>query len=322
MIEGSNSSKTARSGEFMDIKKYVGVASVNILAINPNNAKLRMFGWDIPDNAEEPVYVTEVEKNGTIQKRARVRFMVQIQDLPDKPVIPLDFWIRKDKIKNGAGTKGKIIDCYGRTAWGTAEEIKAKKIPVYKGGTHAQIASNYKMCHYGEEELVTFLIRYLGISPYNIFNRDNGKWEVNKNPGKLTIDNWDKLCDGDVSELSEYIALQPDNCVKVVLGIRFNDDNRSYQFFLTNGYIGNGASPERISGTYKSAETLIAKYMEEQNNRSQNSPGYTVPMMKLSPKVVKEFKVEASDVKEQAVEDMPETVSTPQYESITEDLPF
>ena len=295
MIENANESKNPSTGEFIDIKKYVGVASMNIVSINPNNAKLRALGWDIPEGADEPEYVYNKERDGKIQQSARVRFMVQIQDLEEKPVIPLDFWIGPEVMMSADKKKGKIIDVYGRTAWGTQEEVKLHKVPQYASGT-ANISSDYKLCHRGQEELIAFLMKYLNISPFRIFDKKSNEFIPNKNPGKLTIDDWQRLCDGDVSELVKYVSLQPQNRVKVILGVRTNDENRSYQTFLQTRFMGNGLSPDRNTGEYPSAQTAIDKWFEEQQKTAERNPSFIMPNVTYSAAPVKEWKVNATEV--------------------------
>lgn len=277
MIENVNASKNPSTGEFVDIKKYIGVASVNVLAVNPNNERLRKYGWSVPEDAEEPKYVTMTERDGKPVKNARIRLLVQIQDLEDKPVVSLDFWVRPEIMSNRDQTKYKIIDAYGRTAWGTRAEIEAHEIPVYSSGNKANIATPYKLCHSGEEELVQFLMKYLNVTPLQIFDRNKQVWLPNKNPGRLTIDNWSALCDGNASEIVSYLALQPNNRVKVVLGIRSTDDNKTYQSFLNTGYIGNGAVPDRNTGEYAGARKLIDKFFE---NRSDSPYSFSATPVK------------------------------------------
>lgn len=260
MVENSNESKMPSTGEFIDVKKYVGVASINILAINPDNSKLRKYGWTIPENAEEPSYAA-TERDGK-KISARVRFLVQIQDLPDKPIIALDFWCRPETMVKRDGTKFKAIDAYGRTAWGTKDEVRNMKVPVFANGKTANISTPYKPCHYGEEELIQFLAKYLNITPLQIFDRKSQSWVATKNPGRLTIDSWAELCNGNKEEIARYVALQPDNHVKVVLGIHTTEDNKSYQTFMNTVYIGNGAMPDRTSGEYSSARKAIDKFFE------------------------------------------------------------
>lgn len=308
MIENVNASKMPSNGEFIDVKKYIGVASVNVLAINPSNEKLRKYGWSIPDDAAEPSYVTTTERDGKVTQSARVRFLVQIQDLEDKPVISLDFWCRPEVMINKEGSKCKVIDSFGRTAWGTREELKAHKVPVYSSG-EANISTPYKPCHPGEEELVQFLFKYLNITPLQVFDRNKQAWMPSKNPGRLTIDDWAAICNGNIKELGEYLALQPENRVKVVLGLRTTEDNKTYQTFLNTTYIGNGALPDKNTGEYLSARRAIDKYFE---NRS-DSP-YSFSAMP-----VQEWKETASTVVDNS-EDVFESPSVTVDDD--DDLPF
>jgi hypothetical protein len=290
MIENTNVSKVASNGEFLDIKKYIGVASIKVLHINPNKDIFSKYGWNLPEDAEEPKYQFSKERDGKLVNYFRVRFLAQIQDLDDKPVIPIDFLCRPDMQINADGTKAKIIDWYGRTAWGTKAEIQAKKIPQYTSGP-ANISQNYHICHYGEEELITFFYKLLNITPLSIFDRVKNNWVPTKNPGRLSFDNWNLLASGNNREIAEWVATQPDNCVKVVLGVQTTPDNKTYQAFLNTGYIGNGASVNPNTGEYDSARKLIDKYVA-----SHPESNYL-----FDAKPVREYTVSASEVKENEI---------------------
>ena len=258
MIDNFNDSKNS-SAEYIDIKKYIGVASINILAINPSNTKLRSYGWSIPEGAEEPKYVITNEDG---KKSARVRFLVQVQDLEDKPIVALDFWVRPDLNLNADGSKCKIIDSYGRTAWATKSDIQSHSVPQYTNGP-ANIAPDYKPCHVGEDSLVLFLMKWLNMSPLDIMV--NGSWTTSSRPGRLTIDDWGKLCRGDVSEVAGYVAAKEDNRCKVALGVRKTDDNRSYQTFLPTVFLANGARLD-MTGKYPKIANEIERYLNGRNN--------------------------------------------------------
>ena len=292
MISNTSASKTPSTLEYVDIKKYIGVASVHVLAVNPSNSRLRSYGWQIPEDAQEPKYViTDAEGH----KSARVRLVVQIQDFDDKPVIALDFWVRPDVMFNKDQTKCKIIDSYGRTAYGTKAEVQGKQIPQYSNGP-ANISKDYKPCHTGEEDIVLFLMKYLNVTPLQTYDRVKKTWIPTKDPGHVTIDNWKKLCDGDVSEIAAAIAMQPDNRVKVLLGVRTTEDNKTYQTFLSTCYIGNGSVPDRNTGEYAAARKAIDKWRE----------GHPNATIEFSAMPVKEWSVSATEVTEATVEDMPD----------------
>ena len=308
MIENSNSSKNGASEGNVDFKNWNGVGSVSVLAVNPTNAQLRLYGWNISEDADEPKYVT-VNPDG--KKSARVRFLVQIHDIKEKPVVPMDFWIRPDIQFNKDQTKCQVIDSYGRTAYGTKAEVQGHLIPQYANGP-AQISSDYKPAHVGQDNLVSFLMKYLNVTPLQVYSRATGQWSSSKNPGRLTIDNWEKLCNGDVTEIKGYLALQPENRVKVIFGLRTSDDNKTYQTFLPNCFISNGSRVDAATGEYPAARKAIDKFLEHRQ-------GYI-----FSAAPVKEWKETATEVKDNSDKpvDLPD-FGSPEYTSYNpSDLPF
>ena len=309
MIENANASKTSLGDSF---KKYVGVATMHVVAVNPNNATLKKFGWTIPDDAEEPQYV--VNNDGKVT--ARVRFIVELDEFEDKPKIPVDFFIRPEYKTNGDQTKCQIIDKYGRTAWATKEDIKAKRIPVYSNGLEANISTPYKLAHGGEEELVAFLMKLLNVRPFQVMK--NGAWVKNDNPGSLTIDHWDKLVKGDVNEILSYISMFPDNRMKIILGVRYNETtNRYYQTFLNTKFLGNATGIDLAKGTYTTAANAIEKWMQGR----QNAGLYT-----FSAEPVKEWSenTTATEVKESNASDVIDfnNGSFASSDDDSDDLPF
>ena len=318
MIENFNASKNASSENYVDVKKYIGVASVNVLAVNPSNSLLRQYGWQIPDGADEPKYVT-TDSEG--KPSARVRFLVQIQDLEDKPVIGLDFWIRPEVYFNNDMTKCQVIDAYGRTAWASKTEVQGHKIPQNSNGP-ANISGDYKPSHRGQADLVAFLLKYLNVTPLQTFNKDRNEWVLTKNPGRLTIDNWNALCNGNVREIKDYIALQPENRVKVILGVRTTEDNKTYQCVLigdtkSGAFIGNGVRVDALTGEYTSGRKAIEKARKWYDENGKDYP-YTYSAMP-----VREWKQDATDVKDNSeMEDLP-AFDSPEYTTENEmDLPF
>lgn len=306
MIENSSKSSSSFATN-SNSARYIGVASMHIVAVNPKNETLKKFGWIVPDDAEEQKYVVEdVDENGKIVKKCRIRFLAQINDFPNKPVIPLDFTCKTGKVIGKKSNKCKIIDEYGRTAWATIDEFKAHKVPVYETG-EANISTPYKPCHAGEEEIVKLLFKYLNVAPFRKMDPNTKEWIENTNPGKVTIDDWNKLCDGDVTELVEDLKQQPYNSFKVVLGIRTNPEtNKTYQTFLNSDYINNNASPEDATGEYKRARKLIDDFYKN----FPDSPS------RFNATPVQEWKEQASDVKDNS------NVDEDKFDPTLDDLPF
>lgn len=320
MIENNNPSKMPISGEFLDIKKYIGVASVSILAVNPTNAVLRKYGWDISDTAEEPKYsYLKQNEDGSYEQFARVRFLLRINDLDEKPVVPYDIWIRPEFIVGKNSGKCRVIDSFGRTAWATKEEIQARAIPQYSNGP-ASISNDYKGCHPGQEKLICLLYKYLNITPLQVYDKNTDSWKDSKNPGRLTIDHWKDLCDGNADELVEYLSLQPDNRMKIIFGVRTDENNHTYQVVLDDcdgttkmSFIGNAVTPDKQSGVYSLARKRIDEYFDKNKDS-----GYT-----FSAKPVREWTTTPTDVKESTAPSSPNgTASNASIQETEEDLPF
>lgn len=284
-ISGAQASATAASGS-VDFPKYVGVATLKIMAVNPNNAVLKTLGWNIKDDADEPSYVSDkTMEDGTIKRTTKVRFMVQIQELEDKPIIPLDFFIGPEVMQARDG-KIKVIDRFGRDAWGQPDIVNARKKIYYNSRTTGQIIpaiidDKYELCHRGELELVRFLMKFLAMKPLQYKDRKTGEWVNNPDPGSLTIDNWKALVNGDFREIRGYVQSQKDNAIKVVLGVENNGD-KSFQSFYKEKFL----SPAQFdsNGVYTSLSAELKDYMEQR-------PSFT-----LSDRVVYEIKVTPTEV--------------------------
>lgn len=322
MIEGQNESKAPST--FVESKKYIGVASVSVLAINPNNAKLRKYGYDIPLDAEEREYLYLREKDGKIVKSTRISLLCQIHDLPDKPVVTLDFWVRPDIFINKDGSKCKVIDYYGQTAWGTKSEVKSGAIPQYASGP-AKIKTPYRPCHFGESALITFVMKYDNLTPLQVYDKNLKVYVDTTNPGRFAFDNWAALADGDVTELAKYLSMFPNQKLKVILGVSTTSDNKSFQTFMMpdsiseSGYISNGVSADTNTGSYSMAEKAIKRWHE--NNPDQTVEFSSMPVM--------EWVVSASEVHDNSESDLSAGVSLPSQEEMSalnpdneDDLPF
>lgn len=234
------------SSEGNSIKRYIGVASVSVLAVNPLKEELEKLYNRTLDNA--PEYIGETEINGTKVPQVRLDFIVKAD--PEKYLDannqPLDFvsrvslFIRKAYRYNKDNTKVQVIDKYGRTAWVTVEQAKAHEVPVYSNGP-ANIDKDYRPAYIGEEELIKFLIAYLNIPSCQRYI--DGKWVMNdadKLPdSEAMLEHIEDYFKGDFSELKTIISYQPNNKVKVLFGIRNTDDNKQYQTVYTRTFLKN-----------------------------------------------------------------------------------
>ena len=239
-------SKGVESKEGVGIVRYTGVASVFVKGVNPSKEELEKFyGRDLE---EVPSYLGEADVNGTKVPQVRLDFMVvadpeKYKNSEGNPIdfrSKVSFFLRRESRLSTAG-KYQIIDKYGRTAWATEEEIAAKQIPMYSNGKPANIDANYRRAYHGEEELIKFLIAYLNIPSCQKYV--NGEWVMN-DASKLAdseayLEHIEDYFKGNFKELRDIIALQPNNKVKVLFGIRNTDDGKQYQTVYTRMFLKN-----------------------------------------------------------------------------------
>lgn len=217
------------STEGVVIKRYIGVAPVFILAVNPTKAELdKIYNTEF-DKA--PEYITE--KDGV--KSVRLDFVVKTDPEKSNGIELLSrvaFFLRNEPRYNKDKTKVQVIDKYGRTAWATIEQAKAHEIPVNSNGP-AQLDSDYRPCYVGEEDLTNFIKNYLNIP--NVMKYVNKTWVLNDNPSdsEARLEGIASLFNNDFKELQSVIKLQPNNKVKLMFGIRNTDDGKQYQAVYT-----------------------------------------------------------------------------------------
>lgn len=230
--------KVAQSTEAVEIKRYVGVAPVKVLAVNPDKATLEKYFNTTLEN--EPTYTGD---NDGI-KYARIDFLVQTdaEKCGVDMITRLSFYIRDEKRYNRDKTKIQVIDEYGRTAWVTADEFKEKRIPIYSNGSAANISNNYRACLNGEEYLTNFVRTYLNIP--NVMRYVNNTWIMIENPSdaECRFDNIKDWFDGKFTDIKDINTLMPENKVKVLFGVKNAENGNQYQDFYNRMFLSNGTS--------------------------------------------------------------------------------
>lgn len=263
-----------KSVDEVEIKRYIGIAPVYVLAVNPNKAELEKLYNTTMD--KEPEYLGEVEVDGNKIPNVRIDFIVKT-DAPRSNNIDftskVSFFIRKEYCYNRDKSKVQVIDKYGETAWVTIDQAKNKEIPVYSNGP-AKIDKDYRPCFRGEENLIKFIRTYLGIPRVYTYNRDDNSWSMRSNPSE-SEGRLDKILDyfnGDFSELKSIIALQKENKIKVMFGVRKTDDGKMYQTVFTEEFASNNTKnynnidkelQNRLSnGAYSTTEFCVCDLKE------------------------------------------------------------
>lgn len=234
------------SSEGASIKRYIGIASTSVLAVNPSKEELEKIYERTLENDLE--YLGQAEVNGETVPFVRLDFIVKVDpekyldnnNQPVNLVTKMSLFLRKTFRLNKDNTKVQVIDKYGRTAWLTIEQAKAKEIPMYSNGP-ANIDKDYRPAYVGEEELTKFLIAYLNIPACQRYI--DGKWVMNS-PDRLSdsearLEKINDYFKGDVSELRAVLSYQPNNKIKMLFGVRTTDDGRQYQTVYTRMFLRN-----------------------------------------------------------------------------------
>ena len=241
------------STEGGSFKRYIGVASVYVLAVNPDKAELeKLYGRTLD---KEPEYIGETEVgpegNKTKVPQVRLDFIVKVdsEKYLDSQNQPLEFiskvsvFLGKSPRIGANSGKYQVIDKYGRTAWATVEDINAKRIPQYTNGP-ANISEGYRAAYIGEEELIGFLKAFLNIPNVEKWEEKDGKRQVvglidHPEDAEALLEHIDDYFKGDFTELRKIIGYQPNNKIKVLFGVKNTDDNKQVQTVYTRMFLKN-----------------------------------------------------------------------------------
>ena len=226
------------------VSKYlIGLGQCGVLAVNPNKAEIeKLTGRTLDD---EPIYIDEVSKDGKMVKRVRIDFYIKPNDkfstkkyiyedgTPIETVLKHSYFITCEPRISQSGTY-QIIDKYGQTAWASEEEINQKTtIFTKKDGSKYQssIDATYRKAFNGEDNVIAFIKAYLGIPNPNFYDTTTGSWKKIEDPStaECMFENPKSFFTGNISEIKDAIAYQPNNLVKIAFGIKTTDDGKMYQ---------------------------------------------------------------------------------------------
>lgn len=235
--------KGTESVEGPSVVRYTGVGACNVVGVNPTKEELEKLYNTTLDNA--PEYTGEMESNGNKVPYARVTFLVK-PDVEstgmDVSPISVSLFIRKEYKFNNDGTKVRVIDEYGNSGWATQEQLKEHSQLVSKVGKPLKISTNYRPAYIGEIELIDFIKQFLAVP--EAFEYVNESWQLKKNADMSIagLEHPENLFKGDFSEVTSAIALAPDYKVKILFGVRKNDEGKMYQSFYKEMFLKNGVT--------------------------------------------------------------------------------
>lgn len=282
--------KGKESLESAPVKRYIGVAPVFVNAVNPTKAELEnIYGIALENN---PEYISETEINGKKVKQARLDFIVSTDaakcngiELTSK----ISFFISDSVRYNRDNTKIQVINKYGETTWLPIEDAKAKRVPENLSWFEP---ADFRPAYIGEEELTGFIKAYLNI-PNKSYR--NAKGEVvelkDKSEAEARLDNIANYFKGDFTELKSVLALQPNNKVRVLFGVKTTDDGKQYQAVYTQRFLKNN-------------NTNYESLKKDVEDRKANG---AYPTTEFEVCDLKEYTVEATDLSKPEVTENPFT---------------
>lgn len=252
--------KANASAQGASFKNYVGVGSFRVIGVNPTKAEMeKFFGRSFDKEPEYLKDMVDTQDNNKPYKQLRVTYLIQA-DVPGdidpknkasreanaaltEPLkTSITFFIDSRYFYNKDKSKVQVIDKYGRTAWVTIEQAKNHQIPVYANGP-AKLDADYRPTYRGEEDLLQFVVNYLNVTPLDTYNKNTGTWMTNPHPedceqGLYKIKNYFA---GDISELKEHCGYMPDNRLKILVGVRTDDQGRQFGTVYSRLTLRNGA---------------------------------------------------------------------------------
>lgn len=215
--------------------KYIGVGAFNVLAVNPTKEELsKIYGSNIEKDIE---YLSKDEETGADQ--VRIDFIVASNTEKNNGIdlkTKVAFFLKNAPRMNALGTKVQVINAYGETTWVDLDLAKKGELPE----NQAWFEKPYRPAFIGEDELTSFLKVFLNI-PAKSWKDKNGNVKTieNKSDAEARLEGIANYFKGNVKELKEILKFQPDNLVKMAVGVKTTDDNKEYQAVYTKMFLKN-----------------------------------------------------------------------------------
>lgn len=249
------------------INRYIGIGTFKLLSLNPNKDTInKMFNSSLD---KEPEYQT-IDKDGNKQIRIDMYFEHVTEDDTLKYIHKVAFFLKDGKIVSKDGNKIKVINKYGTTTFLPIENFENNTVPE----NMSWYQTPYTMCYNGQEELINFLIAYFAIPSLQYKDNATNEFKMIKNPAdaEMSLENVAAIINGDLSELK--VLKDFDNKVKILVGIKKTDDNKTYQDTFMQYFIKVNTNNTNF---------LETKVTESKNNmRYPNTEFEFVPLHKYT----------------------------------------
>lgn len=227
----------SESTEGVVFPKFIGVGSFNVVGINPSKAEMEAIYGATFD--KDPEYVSK-DDDGV----AQVRIDFILKSIPEKNdgielITKASFFLKKMPFISKTD-KVQVINVYGATTWIDVATAKTGVVPEHLHWYEGP----YRPAFIGEEDLTNFLKTYLGVPNKSYKDQKTGEIVTIKNPAdaEARLENIDKYFAGNVKELADIIAFQPNNKIKAAVGVKTTDENKQYQALYIKKFLKNGVT--------------------------------------------------------------------------------
>ena len=176
-----------QAGNVSERKVYIGLAKMDVVAINPTLEELRALGVNAQN---DPNYLGTTDDG-----KAQLRLDIWLKHENPDILVPIKFFIQDKLSTSQAGLK-EYMNKFGYSSYGDSIEDIKSKVPDWFD------TDTLRQAYVGESRLISFIRNWICV-PRN---------------GEATIDDWNKLFQGDVSELRSYVGTTPDNSDKPYAG--------------------------------------------------------------------------------------------------------
>ena len=248
------------------VKRFVGVAPVTVLAVNPTKEVLsEIYGTEIEN---EPMYVGQTQDG---VERAQIDIIIKTAETCNvDTVAKLTFFLNNAPMYNRDKTKVKVINKYGECAWIPIENARVGTVPENLSWFEA---AEYRPAYVGEEQLTKFIRTYLNI-PNKSFKKKDGTigYIPNKADAEARLDEIAKYFKGDFKEIISTIGLQPMNEIKVLFGVRTTDEGKQYQTVFNEEFLKpssddflkleKAVTDRKAAGAYPTTEFVVCPLKE------------------------------------------------------------
>lgn len=225
-------------------KKYIGIAAVNYVALNPSKEKLEaMRGYPLE---REVNYMSKMQ-SADGRDIDTIRLDIYLKTTEDdinkvdgdvvNVTVPLTIYLKNQTVYGPTSGKYQVVDKYGRFAWIDKASLDAHTVP-----SNIRLDTDYRQAYVGEEDITKFCKALVGIEEVGWTDKE-GQYHANPNPEncKARLDNINEYFKGDLSELESILALQPKNKCKVMFGVKEDAvNNRSYQVVYPHHFLKFG----------------------------------------------------------------------------------